>query len=144
MVQAQAVLDLLEFAVVVFDAPADLRQADQLRGRGVVGQVGQPEPGRFVLPSGWLSGPSRKRTHDYVRHGATNLFAALNVTTGEVLSECESNRNGASFLAFLEKARKPHAGTQIHVVLDNLSTYKPMRRNQSTTTRINTTGMARH
>ncbi|GAA0895148.1 MULTISPECIES: transposase [Streptomyces violaceusniger group] len=88
-----------------------------------------------------LEGAVEKRTHDYVRHGATNLFAALNVTTGEVLSECKSNRNGASFLAFLEKAIKAHAGTQIHVVLDNLSTYKPMRRNESTTTRVNTIGM---
>ncbi|MFD8079840.1 hypothetical protein ACFV3E_45465 [Streptomyces sp. NPDC059718] len=41
---------------------------------------------------------SEKRIHDYVRHGTTNLFAALNVTTGEVLGECQPNRNGATFL----------------------------------------------
>lgn len=52
-----------------------------------------------------------------------NLFAALNVTTGEVLGECKPNRNGASFLTFMKKAVKPHAGKKSHVVLDNLSTH---------------------
>jgi transposase len=66
---------------------------------------------------------TEQRTHDYVRHGVTNLFAALNVGTGEVLGECYPARDGANFLAFLEKAVKPHAGQEIHVVLDNLSTH---------------------
>ncbi len=66
---------------------------------------------------------TEKRTHDYVRHGTTNLFAALNVGTGEVLGECKPNRNGETFLAFLKKAVKPHAGKEIHIVLDNLSTH---------------------
>jgi transposase len=66
---------------------------------------------------------SEKRTHDYVRHGTTNLFAALNVGTGEVFGECEPTRDGADFLSFLNKAVKPHAGKDIHVVLDNLSTH---------------------
>ncbi|MFF4094666.1 IS630 family transposase [Streptomyces sp. NPDC001834] len=74
-----------------------------------------------VLPVAFAA--TEKRTHDYVRHGTTNLFAALNVTTGEVLGECRPNRNGATFLAFLKKAVKPHAGKEIHVVLDNLSTH---------------------
>ncbi|WP_327249911.1 transposase [Streptomyces sp. NBC_01320] len=58
-----------------------------------------------------------------MRHGTTNLFAALDVGTGEVIGECKPNRNGATFLAFLKKAVKPHAGKEIHVVLDNLSTH---------------------
>ena len=66
---------------------------------------------------------TEKRTHDYVRHGVTNLFAALNVGTGEVLGECTPSRDGAYFLAFLKKAVKPHAGRDVHVVLDNLSTH---------------------
>jgi len=68
-------------------------------------------------------GASEKRTHDYVRHGTTNLFAALNVGTGEVYGECKTTRNGADFLAFLKAAVKPHEGNDIHVVLDNLSTH---------------------
>jgi transposase len=66
---------------------------------------------------------TEKRTHDYVRHGTTNLFAALNVGTGEVIGECRPSRNGAAFLAFVKKAVAPHAGRQVHVVLDNLSTH---------------------
>ncbi|MEV0368836.1 IS630 family transposase [Streptomyces sp. NPDC050636] len=74
-----------------------------------------------VLPVAFAA--SEKRTADYVRHGTTNLFAALNVTTGEVLGECRPPRNGKDFLAFLKKAVKPHAAKDIHVVLDNLSTH---------------------
>jgi transposase len=66
---------------------------------------------------------TEKRTHDYVRHGTTNLFAALNVGIGEVFGECRASRDGDNFLAFLKKAVKPHAGKEIHVVLDNLSTH---------------------
>ena len=43
--------------------------------------------------------------------------------TGEVLGECTPTRDGAHFLAFLKKAVKPHAGKDVHVVLDNLSTH---------------------
>jgi transposase len=64
---------------------------------------------------------SEQRTHDYRRHGITNLFAALDVATGEVYGECHQVRDSANFLAFLKKAVKPHAGSNIHVVLDNLS-----------------------
>jgi transposase len=66
---------------------------------------------------------TEKRTHDYVRHGTTNLFAALNVGTGEVFGECRPSRDGDNFLAFLKKAVKPHVGKEVHVVLDNLSTH---------------------
>ena len=51
---------------------------------------------------------TEKRTHDYVRHGTTNLFAALTVGTGEVYGECKPTRNGADFLAFLKAAVKRH------------------------------------
>jgi len=74
-----------------------------------------------VLPVAFAA--TEKRTHDYVRHGTTNLFAALNVGTGEVIGECRPSRNGQDFLAFLKKAVKPHVGKEIHVVLDNLSTH---------------------
>ena len=74
-----------------------------------------------VLPLTFAA--TEKRTHDYVRNGTTNLFAALNVGTGEVIGECKPNRNGAAFLSFLKKAVRPHAGKEIHIVLDNLSTH---------------------
>jgi hypothetical protein len=40
----------------------------------------------------------------------TNLFAALNVGTGEVFGQCKSTRDGADFLAFLKSAVTPHDG----------------------------------
>ena len=66
---------------------------------------------------------TEKRTHDYVRHGTTNLFAALNVGAGQVFGECKPTRNGADFLAFVKAAVKPHQDREVHVVLDNLSTH---------------------
>ena len=66
---------------------------------------------------------TEKRTHDYRRNGTTNLFAVLNVGTGEVFGECMPTRNGDDFLSFLKKAVKRHTGKEIHVVLDNLSTH---------------------
>ena len=68
-------------------------------------------------------GKVEKKTHDYIRHGTTNLFAALNVVTGEVYGECCPTRNGQDFLNFLKKAVRPHAGKEIRIVLDNLSTH---------------------
>jgi transposase len=68
-------------------------------------------------------GVTEQRTHDYRRHGTTNLFAALNVATGTVVADCYPQRTGAEFLAFLRKTVKPHRGKEIHVVLDNLSTH---------------------
>jgi transposase len=68
-------------------------------------------------------GLTEKRTHDYKRHGTTNLFAALDTATGEVVADCYPRRAGADFLTFIRKAVKPHAGKDIHVVLDNLSTH---------------------
>lgn len=68
-------------------------------------------------------GLTEKRTHDYRRHGTTNLFAALEVATGQVAADCYPRRTGKEFLAFIKKAVKPHAGKEIHVVLDNLSTH---------------------
>lgn len=68
-------------------------------------------------------GVTEKRTHDYRRHGTTNLFAVLNTATGEVDAACYRRRTGADFLAFMKKTVKTHAGKEIHIVLDNLSTH---------------------
>jgi transposase len=68
-------------------------------------------------------GRTEKRTHDYRRHGTTNLFAALNTATGKVTADCYPRRTGEDFLRFLRKAVRPHRGREVHVVLDNLSTH---------------------
>lgn len=69
-------------------------------------------------------GKTEKRTHDYKRHGTTNLFAALNVLTGEVKGRCFSRRRTSEFLKFMTAvAGKYPKQQEIHVILDNLSTH---------------------
>lgn len=66
---------------------------------------------------------NEKRTHDYVRHGTTNLFAAFNTATGEVVGCCFARRRTTEFLKFMDQVVAAHGGREIHVVLDNLSTH---------------------
>ena len=49
---------------------------------------------------------TEKRTHDQTRHGITNLFAAWNTATGEVLDHCFPWRRTKEFLTFMEAYRK--------------------------------------
>jgi transposase len=56
-------------------------------------------------------GLPEKATHDYVRHGTTSLFAALEVATGE-------------FLDFLKLVAKAYPRVKLHVVADNYATHK--------------------
>jgi transposase len=72
-------------------------------------------------------GRPERHTHDYVRHGTTSLFAALNVKTGEVIGKCHRRHRHQEFLKFLDEvdARVPKApGVTIHLVLDNYATHK--------------------
>ncbi len=64
-----------------------------------------------------------KRTHDYRRHGTTNLFAALEVGTGQVTTRCFPQRRGEEFLTFIKQFAATYPGRDLHVVLDNLSTH---------------------
>jgi len=63
-------------------------------------------------------------THDYRRHGTTDLFAALNVGTGEVITQCRDRHTALDVLAFfkvLDRSVPRHL--DVHVVLDNLSAH---------------------
>ncbi len=63
-------------------------------------------------------------THDYKRNGTTDLFAALNVATGEVVTECRKSHTSTDVLAFFKKIdRSVPRRLDIHVVLDNLSAH---------------------
>src|SRR5688572_19268142 len=48
-------------------------------------------------------GQPERRTHNYVRHGTLDLFAALNVATGEVLTRCTAQHRAQDFVAFLRE-----------------------------------------
>jgi putative transposase len=64
-------------------------------------------------------------THDYVRHGTTTLFAALNVLNGAVLAECKPRHRHQEFLAFLRSIDKAvPAELDVHCIVDNYSSHK--------------------
>ncbi len=72
-----------------------------------------------------LPGTPARATHDYVRHGTSSLYAALDLATGKVIGSLHSRHRSKEFLAFLKKidAQVP-ADLECHVVLDNASTHK--------------------
>ena len=72
-----------------------------------------------------MPGMPEKRTHDYVRHGTTSLFAAFNTVDGTVISSIHRRHRSIEFKKFLTKidAEIP-AGLDIHLVCDNYSTHK--------------------
>ena len=70
-------------------------------------------------------GQPERRTHNYLRHGTLDLFAALNVATGAVLARCKQQHRALDFVAFLRDIdASVEAGVEIHVVLDTLSAHK--------------------
>ncbi|MGC0407450.1 transposase [Streptomyces sp. SAI-163] len=76
-----------------------------------------------VLPM--MPGAPQRLTHDYVRAGTTTLFAALEVSTGKVISSLHRRHRPAEFKKFLAKLdREVAAGLHVHVVLDNYATHK--------------------
>ncbi|MBV6509490.1 MAG: IS630 family transposase ISMsm2 [Acidimicrobiales bacterium] len=70
-------------------------------------------------------GQVERRTHDYKRNGIVDLFAALNLATGEVLHHIRPRHRAVEFLAFLKSidAAVPD-NLDVHIVLDNSSTHK--------------------
>lgn len=70
-------------------------------------------------------GQAERRTHDYMRHGTTSLFAALDVATGTVLGECHRRHRAIEFRKFLASLEEAvPSELEIHVILDNYSTHK--------------------
>jgi putative transposase len=79
-----------------------------------------------VLPMGL--GYVEGVTHDYVRHGTTTLFAALDIASGKVLAKCKNRHRHQEYLDFLRHidANVPE-DLEIHLVVDNYSTHKHPR-----------------
>jgi len=78
---------------------------------------------RPVLPL--RPGLAERQTHDYIRHGTTSLFAALEVATGQVIGQCQRRHRAQEFLKFLEKVDgQLRAEPEVHLVMDNYGTHK--------------------
>ena len=69
-------------------------------------------------------GLPESRTADYVRHGTTTLFAALEVATGKVVDACYDRHRHQEFLRFLRQVAKAYPRRKLHVVVDNYATHK--------------------
>jgi transposase len=71
-----------------------------------------------VLPM--MPGIPERRTHSYVRHGTTSLFAALDIASGFVIGKCYKRHRAAEFLDFLKQvdAQIPD-GIDVHIIMDN-------------------------
>jgi transposase len=78
-----------------------------------------------VLPM--TPGQAERGTHDYVRHGTTSLFAALDVATGRVIGRCHRRHRHQEFVRFLadiDAAVPAEDGVAIHLIMDNYATHK--------------------
>src|SRR5712671_6319516 len=71
----------------------------------------------------WPGLPARM-THDYVRHGTTSLFAALEVASGKVHGRCYRRHRHAEFIVFLESLAKRYPKLELHLICDNYGTHK--------------------
>ena len=81
--------------------------------------VERTQPGLPLAP-----GRPATRTHDYRRHGTVDLFAAMNLATGEVLTDCRRRHAAADVLEFFQQIDiAVPRGLGVHVVLDNLSAH---------------------
>lgn len=70
-------------------------------------------------------GMAERQTHDYLRHGTTSLFAALDVRSGTVIGELHRRHRSVEWKSFLERIeREVPADLEIHLILDNYSTHK--------------------
>jgi transposase len=74
------------------------------------------------------TGSPEQRTHDYVRHGTTTLFAALEIATGKVTGMVQARHRHQEFLRFLRHVERAYpddgTGRQLHLVMDNYAAHK--------------------
>ena len=76
-----------------------------------------------VLPM--MPGMPERRTHDYVRHGTSSLFAAFNIADGSVISQLHRQHRAVEFRKFLIAIDKAvPADLDVHLICDNLATHK--------------------
>jgi transposase len=87
-----------------------------------------------------LPGMPERRTHDYLRHGITTLFAALDVATGQAIGSIHRRHRATEFKKFLTKLDKQvPAELDVHLICDNYSTHK----SPTITTWLTTVGLTR-
>jgi len=69
-------------------------------------------------------GLAERRSHDYLRHGTSTLFAALEIATGTVTAACKPRHRHQEFLAFLRQVARAYPDQVLHLVMDNYAAHK--------------------
>ena len=70
-------------------------------------------------------GQAERRTHDYIRHGTTSLFAALETKTGKVIGRCHRRHRSVEFRKFLDTIESSvPSDLDVHLIVDNYGTHK--------------------
>ena len=113
-------VDKVQDIVGLYMAPPDRAVVLCVDEKSQIQALDRTQP---VLPM--APGVAERRTHDYVRHGTTTLFAALDVATGAVIGKCFGRHRASEFLSFLKEveAAVPD-GLDVHLVMDNYATHK--------------------
>ena len=92
-----------------------------VRGR----KVPDPSPGPHQAALASAPGPVERCTHDYVRHGTTSLFAALDARIGQVIGQCHRRHRALEFRKFLDTIESAvPAELDVHLIADNYATHK--------------------
>jgi len=65
-----------------------------------------------------------RRSHDYIRHGTSTLFAALEIATGQVTAAMKPRHRRQEFLAFLRQVARAYPDRELHLVMDNYAAHK--------------------
>jgi transposase len=110
----------LEDIVGLYMAPPAHALVLSIDEKSQIQALDRTQPGLPLKP-----GKAGTMTHDYIRHGTTTLFAALNVLDGTVLGQCMQRHRHQEFIRFLNTVEGAvPAGKVIHVILDNYATHK--------------------
>jgi transposase len=106
--------------VLCVDEKPQTRAARLCRDRRLIQATERTAPVLPMRPS-----EPERMSHDYKRHGTTDLFAALDVKTGRVIGSCKPRHRSLDFRAFLDEveASVPE-DLEVHLILDNLQTHK--------------------
>ena len=86
-------------------------------------QIQALERSQPILPI--LRNVPERQSVDYLRHGTTTLFAALDVLCGNVIGDCSATHKAEDYIRFLRKVdRSCEKGKVLHIIADNVSTHK--------------------
>ena len=86
-------------------------------------QIQALERAQPILPMDF--GQPERQTHNYLRHGTLDLFAALEIASGKVIAQTKKRHRAEDFVAFLRVIDgQVEPDLQVHIILDNLSAHK--------------------